>query len=162
LSEARWRNVKSLFNAALTITGASAMGRRSAAALLPEWSSLIARIPDRYDRAKLSKFARFCSLRGVTPEEVNDEVLTAFGEMLLRSAVERPKQVHRDAALTWNRMLDRIKGWPAVRLTVPNNKRTYALPLEDFPQAFATDLQAYLDHQMGTDLFGNAPDPASP
>jgi integrase len=162
LSEARWRNVKSLFNAALTIVGASAMGRRSNAALRPEWSNLTARIPDRYDRAKLSKFARFCSLRGVTPEEVNDEVFTAFGEILLRSAVERPKQVHRDAALTWNKMLDRVQGWPAVRLTVPNNVRTYALPLEAFPRSFGTDLEAYLDRQRGTDLFGNAPDPASP
>jgi integrase len=162
LSEARWRNVKSLFNAALTIVGASAMGRRSNAALRPKWSTLTARIPDRYDRAKLSRFAQFCSLRGLTPEEVNDEALAAFGEMLLRSAVERPKQVHRDAALTWNRMLDRIKGWPAVRFTVPNNKRTYALPLEAFPQSFATDLQAYLDRQTGKDLFGNAPSPASP
>ena len=162
LSEARWRNVKSLFNAALTIVGASTMGRRSATALLTEWSSLIARIPDRYDRAKLSRFARFCSVRGLTPEEVNDEVLTAFGKMLLRSAVERPKQVHRDAALTWNRMLEQIQGWPAVRLIVPNNARTYALPLEDFPQSFATDLQAYLDRQTGKDLFGSAPDPASP
>jgi hypothetical protein len=93
---------------------------------------------------------------------LDDEALAAFGEMLLRGAVERPKQVHRDAALTWNRMLDRIKGWPAVRFTLPNNKRTYALPLEAFPQSFATDLQAYLDRQTGKDLFGNAPSPASP
>jgi integrase len=161
LSEARWRNVKSLFNAALTIVGASAMGRRSTAALLPEWRDLIARISDRYDRAKLSKLARFCSLRGLTPKQVTDAVLTAFGEMLLRSAVERPKQVHRDAALTWNRMLDRIKGWPAVRLTVPNNTRTYAMSLEAFPQSFGIDLEAYLDRQTGNDVFGNAPDPAS-
>src|SRR5262249_52974583 len=110
---------------------------------------------------KLSRFARFCSSRGLTPEEVNDEVLTAFGEMLLCSAVGRPKQVHRDACLTWNRMVDRIRGWPAVRLTVPHNARTYALPLEAFPQSFGTDLKAYLDHQRGNDLFGNAPDPAS-
>lgn len=161
LSEARWRNVKSLFNAALTIVGASAMGRRSNATLLPEWRDLMARIPDRYDRAKLNRFARFCSLRGLIPQEVTDEVLSAFGETLLRSAVERPKQVHRDAALTWNRMLDRIKGWPAVRLTVPSNKRTYALPLDAFPKSFANDLKAYLDHQMGTDLFGNVADLAS-
>ena len=78
LSQARWRNVKSLVNAVLTITGASVMGRRSAAALLPEWRDLIARVPDRYDRAKLSKLARFCSLRGLTPEEVNDAVLTVL------------------------------------------------------------------------------------
>jgi integrase len=161
LGEARWRNVRSLFNCALTIVGGSAMGRRSNTALLPEWRDLIARIQDRYDRAKLSKLTRFCSLRAVTPEKVTDAVLAAFGEMLAHSA-ERPKQVLRDACLTWNRMLDRINGWPAVRLTVPNNARNYAMPLEAFPQSFATDLQDYLDRQRGTDLFGNAPDPASP
>jgi integrase len=162
IKEARWRNVKSLFNAALTISGTSTMGRRSSATLAPEWRDQIARIPDRYDRAKLSKLARFCSLQGVPPNGVDDAVLTAFGEMLLRSSVERPKQVHRDAALTWNRMLDRSKGWSTVRLKVPNNKRTYALPLEAFPQSFGTDLKAYLDRQTGKNLFGNTPTPASP
>ena len=150
-----------MFNAALTITGASTTGRRSTAALRPEWHELLARISDRYDRAKLSKLARYCSLRALPPEEVNDEVLSAFGEMLVRSTVERPKQVHRDACLTWNRMIDRIKGWPTIRLTVPNNARSYALPLEAFPQSFATDLQAYLDRQAGKELFGDVPTPAS-
>jgi hypothetical protein len=161
LSQARWRNVRSLFNAALASAGASTIGRRSNAALLPAWRDLMARMPDRYDRAKLSKLARFCSLRGLTPEQVNDAVLTAFGEMLVHSAVERPKQVHRDACLTWNGMVDRIYGWPALQLTVPNHARTYAMPLEAFPPSFATDLQAYLDRQAGKDLFGNIPAPAS-
>ena len=35
------------------------------------------------------------------------------------------------------------------------------MPLEAFPQSFGTDLKAYLNHQRGDDLFGNAPDPAS-
>lgn len=161
LRPARWRNVKSLFNSALTITGASATGRRSTAALRPEWHELLARISDRYDRAKLSKLARFCSLRALTPEGVSDDVLSAFGEMLVRSTVERPKQVHRDACMTWNRMIDRINGWPAVRLTVPNNARSYAMPLEAFPRSFAADLQAYLDRRAGKNLFGDTPDPAS-
>jgi integrase len=162
LSEARWRNVRSLVNTLLMTTGASAMGRRSTAALLPEWRDLIARMTDRYDRAKLTRFARFCGQRGLIPQHVNDTVVVVFGEMLVGSCVERPRQVHRDTALTWNKMLDRIKGWPAVRLAVPSNKRTYALPLDAFPKSFAADLKAYLDHQTGKDLFGNAPDPASP
>jgi integrase len=161
LSPARWRNAKSLVSAALTITGASTMGRRSTATLRPDWHGLLARVSDRYDRAKLSKLARYCSHRALPPEEVNDEVLSAFGEMLVRSTVERPKQVHRDACLTWNRMIDRINGWPTIRLTEPNNTRSYAVPLEAFPQSFATDLQAYLDRQAGKELFGDVPTPAS-
>jgi integrase len=161
LSPARLRNVKSLFSSTLTITGASTMGRRSKALLQPEWRELLARMSDRYDRAKLSKLARFCSLRALTPEQVTDAVLTDFGEMLMRSTVERPKQVHRDACLTWNRMADRVTCWPTVRLTVPHNSRTYALPLEAFALSFVTDLQAYLDRKAGKDLFGDAPAPAS-
>jgi integrase len=161
LSPARWRNVKSLFNSALTITGASAAGRRSKAALLPEWRELLTRISDRYDRAKLSKLARFCSLRAMTPEQVTDAVLTAFGEMLVCSTVERPKQVHRDACLTWNRMVDRVNGWPAVLLTVPKSARTYAIPLGAFTASFGNDLQAYLDRRAGKDLFGDTLAPAS-
>jgi integrase len=161
LRPARWRNVKSLFNAALTATGASTTGRRSTATLRPEWHELLARIPGRYDRAKLSKLAGFCSLRALNPEGVNDEVLSAFGEMLVRSTIERPKQVHRDACLTWNRMIDQINGWPSVRLTLPNNTHNYAMPLEAFPQSFATDLQAYLDRRAGKELFGDVPTPAS-
>lgn len=161
LSPARWRNVKSLFNSALTITGASTMGRRSKAALRPEWRELLARMSDRYDRAKLSKLARFCTLRALTPEQVTDAVLTAFGEMLMRSTVERPKQVHRDACLTWNRMVDRVNGWPPVLLTVPENARTYAMPLGAYAPSFGTDLQAYLDRRAGKDLFGDTLAPAS-
>jgi integrase len=161
LSPARWRNVKSLFYSALTIVGASSMGRRSKAALRPDWRELLARISDRYDRAKLSKLARFCSLRALTPEQVTDAVLTSFGDMLVHSMVERPKQVHRDACLTWNRMVDRVNGWPTVRLTVPHNSRTYALRLEAFAPSFVTDLQAYLDRKAGKDLFGDTPAPAS-
>jgi integrase len=161
LRPTRLRNVKSLFSSALTITGVNAVGRRSTTDLRADWRELLARISNRYDRAKLSRLARFCSLRALMPEQVNDAVLTDFGERLMRSSVERPKQVHRDACLTWNRMIDRINGWPAVQLTVPNNTRSYAMPLEAFPKSFGIDLQAYLDRRAGKDLFGDAPDPAS-
>jgi integrase len=161
LSPARLRNVKSLFNTSLTITGASTMGRRSKAALLPEWRELLARISDRYDRAKLSKLARFCTLRALTPEEVTDAVLTAFGEMLVRSAVEQPRKVHRNACLTWNKMVGQVIGWPTVRLTVLHNSRTYALPLKAFAQTFVADFEAYLQRKAGKDLFGDAPAPIS-
>jgi integrase len=161
LSPARWRNVKSLFNSALTITGASTAGRRSKATLLTEWRELLARISDRYDRTKLSRLARFCSERALTPERVNDAVLTDFGEMLMHSTVERPKQVHRDACMTWNRMIGQINGWPRILLTVPKNARCYAMPLEAFPESFGTDLDAYLDRRAGKDLFGDDSAPAS-
>jgi len=58
-------------------------------------------------------------------------------------------------------MVDRVNRWPAVRLTVPDNARTYAMPLEAFTPSFGTDLQAYLDRRAGKDLFGDTPAPAS-
>ena len=46
-----------------------------------------------------------------------------------------------------------VPGWPPAQLCVPQNRRNYALPVTAYPTSFATDLQAYLDHLAGNDLF---------
>jgi len=164
VSPRRWRNLKSLFNMALTVTGVTSTGQRSRDVISADWLELLNRISDRYERARLSKLARYCSLRSITPSGITEAVVDAFGMMLLReSIVDRPKQVHRDACLTWNRLVDRINGWPAIHLRVPNNRRAYALPLLTFAPSFAADVEAYLDHLAGHDLFSEtARAPASP
>lgn len=54
-------------------------------------------------------------------------------------------------------------GRPPTRLRIPQNRRDYALPVTAYPASFAADLQAYLDHLAGNDLFSEtARRPASP
>ena len=149
----RWQNIKALVSAALEITGAKVVRRRRDS-LPPAWAGLLGRINDRYERSRLSRLASNCAARNTTPAQVDDRVVDAFGaELLQNSLIDRPKQVHRDACLAWNRSADSIPDWPAIRLTVPNHSRTYALPLNAYPESFAADLEAWLKHLSGDDLF---------
>lgn len=164
MSRGRWRNVRSLFTAALRTAGIRVMRRRCRQVLTPPWQDLLQRIPDRYERFRLSRLAGFCAAQGIAPEHVDDTVLAAFGADLLRhSLIERPKQVHREACLAWNRSVEAVSGWPQTRLQVPENRRDYALPLSAYPASFGTEVAAYLAHLAGTDLFAaTARRPASP
>ena len=163
-SPGRWRNLRSLFTAALNLAGVSVVRRRKRDTLLPAWRELLGRVPDRYERSRLSRLASHCSANGIAPEQLDDAISDAFGATLLQhSLIERPKQVHREACLAWNRAAATMAGWPPGQLRVPQNRRDYALPATAYPASFATDLQGFLHHLAGTDLFAEtARHPASP
>ena len=65
--------------------------------------------------------------------------------------------------MAWNRCAEKIEGWPGALVTVKNSRRDYALPPTTYPPSFVTDVEAYMAHLAGGDLFnttGRAP--ASP
>jgi integrase len=164
MTESRFRNVRSLLAAALDLTGAKVVRRRRHVGLAPSWTALLARVADRYERARLSRFFSFTSANGVEPEQVNDQIVADFAENLKRnSLLERQTQIVRDLCLAWNRCADTIPGWPEARLKVPDRRRTYALPASAYPASFGADVEAYLAHLAGGDLFdAMSRDPASP
>jgi integrase len=163
LSPGRWRNVRSLLSAALKLSGCTVARRRSPHSLSSDWTELLGRIPDRYERSRLSRLAGYCSAAAITAAQVDDAVVDAFGASLLASFIERPKQVHREACLTWNRCAAGVPGWPATRLHVPQHRHDYALPLTAYPDSFGADVAGYLDHLAGHNPFAEtARQPASP
>jgi integrase len=159
-----WRNMKSLVGKALAVAGiVMAVSSRAKGALLPEWKELLARASDAC-RYRLSRVARYCSGRGLGPAAVNDEIMAGFAQALLHgSLVSRPKQVHRSACIAWNDSVAGVPGWPQQMLTVPANRRDYALDWSAFPDSLRADVEAYLDHLAGNDLLAEtATHPASP
>lgn len=163
VSPGRLRNLKSLVDKAFRLTGVTTIARRTRLPQSDAWRTLLAAVKDRYDRSKLSRLAAYCSNRCLEPWHVDDAVLTAFGLDLARSTIPRPKQVHRNACVTWNLQVDQVPGWPPMRLTVPDNRRTYALPLKAFTPGFQRDVTNFLDYLARGDLFSEAVrDPASP
>jgi integrase len=164
MTKQRWANVRALLTAALDLTGAKVVRRSWIDGLSPSWISLRSRVADRYARARLSRFIAFASGQGVEPNQVTDQTIADFEETLRRdSLLKRQTQIVGDACREWNRCADNIEGWPATRLTVPNRSRQYALPVSAYPPSFASDLEAYLDHQARGDLFGGTGrGPASP
>jgi hypothetical protein len=159
----RLRNVRALLTAALDVTGAKVVRRRRYDLASP-WLTLIKRVGDRYERARLSRFFTYASAACIEPDQVNDEIVSAFAESLRRnSLLERQTQIVRDLRLEWNRCAEHVEGWPNVRLTVPNRRRDYALPPTAYPASFAADVDNYLSHLAGGDLFDSAGrGPASP
>jgi hypothetical protein len=164
MTRSRWRNVRALLAAALALTGAKVLRRRRRDSLEPAWLDLILRIGDPYERARLSRFFSYASMNGIGPDGVDDRTVADFTESLKRnSLVERQTEIVRGLCLAWNRCAEKIEAWPTARLSVPNRRRDYALPPATYPGSFVSDLEAYIAHLAGSDLFdstGRAP--ASP
>jgi integrase len=164
MTRARWRNVRALLTTALSLTGAKVMRGRRRDALMPQWLALIERVSDQYERARLSRFFSYASANGVEPNDVDDRTVADFAESLKRnSLLARQTEIVRGLCVAWNRCAEKIEGWPAARVAVPNSRRDYAVPPTAYPPSLVADVKAYLAHLAGGDLFnatGRAP--ASP
>jgi integrase len=145
-----WSNLRSNFRAAVL----QDQTRRPRQALL-EWRQLHAALPDTRMKNGLSRFISYCEANAILPAAVSDAVSTQFLEHLDRhTLVAKPRGLHRNVCRLWNKALDTVPGWPAVRLTVPDYRpprRT--LPLSSFPASVQDEFARYFDHLRGGDLF---------
>jgi integrase len=164
VGEARWRNGKSLFDSALEAAGIAMIRKRSKEPMTDLWTDLLQKISDRYIKARLTRLARFCTGRQTEPDHLDDVIMDEFRHALESDRhVERPKQVHRDACVTWNDCVVAIPDWPLQTLTVPDNRKIYAFCMSAFPPGFQTEAMAWLTDLGAPDLFGGtARKPARP
>jgi hypothetical protein len=119
----------------------------------PTFAALFDRIADRYDRSFLRRLFCFASSLGIEPGDIDEALLIAFAEVVLTAGIERPKQVVRDAARTWNRMADTIEVWPPRRLPLTDSRGWVTLPMSAFPESFGRDCEAFLNRSEGLGLF---------
>ncbi|MFO1147573.1 MAG: site-specific integrase [Alsobacter sp.] len=156
MSATRWRTVRASLHAALRLAGLGSIPRRSLVQLSSAWGDLLSMAEDRYDRTKLSRFARYCEGKAIAPEAVDDAVMAEFGRVLVEeSLVPRAPQVHRDAVLTWNKCADAIGTWPNVHLVVPCYRKNLSVAAADLPGSFGADLDAYLARRFEGDLLAD-------
>jgi hypothetical protein len=65
----------------------------------------------------------------------------------------------------WNKKVGQhaASGWPQVQLTVPRyEQRLYRIGTDKVSAAVAADIEAYLQHLRGTDVFSGLPKPFRP
>ena len=123
LSRAAWNNARSLLSKILEWAGLASMPGHYQVPFTCAWSLLWDQLPPGKNsvRMQLRRLFHYCSGAGIDPEGVNDEVLSAFYEALIReSIVKLPYETYRGAAKSWNNAAERIAGWPRQRLTVPS------------------------------------------
>jgi integrase len=129
---------------------------RSRTPLTPEWKSYLSQVTNKGDRMALGRLARFSVDNGIAPGDVDDEVLSRYGQQLeSQSLARRPRTIYRNTINAWNRAVDTCARWPAGKLALPENPATWTLRLETFPACFKAEVESYLSWMGGSDLFNS-------
>jgi hypothetical protein len=113
--------------------------------LAPEWQQLRGRIKDRSQLAKLSGLIRYCSMKAIAPEAVNDAIVDDHmryrGET---TALAVDIKARRGIARAWNASR-KLAGWPQQTLTEPPLKTNTEWPQwRDFPASLQEETESYL------------------
>lgn len=156
IGAARWANLRSLLRASVALCGPITPGRHLAG-LSPDWGELRARLTDRGLRTILSRLMHYCSAAGIRPEQVDDAVMTQFGEALEGSLVRAPNARLRDTRSAWNRAVQECPGWPGQPVTGVPRRQSRILPWSAFPASLRADVQAWLDRLAGADPLEELP-----
>jgi integrase len=125
------------------------------APLAPAWIELRAKLPPGRNalRFQLDRLLHYASGLGISPDDIDDEVLNAFHEALINeSIVKHPYEIYRGAAKSWNNAGKRIPGWPQERLTVPSRQQLVTCDWSVFPASLKADVETYCRRAAGLDL----------
>jgi len=112
--------------------------------LRPEWQSLRRRLKIQFHLAKLSGLIRYCNLKGIAPDQVDEAVVDAY--MAYRketTALAVDNKARRAIARVWNASRV-IKDWPQRQLIEPPLKPKEGPRWEDFPRQLQDDVASHL------------------
>lgn len=124
-----WRNVLYRTRAALKHAGLVQMPGRCREPLSSPWQELSRQLPSNRECFALSRFSRYCTVHGITPDSVDDAVLERFRTALTeQSLAKNPREAHRSACRHWNKAVASIPSWPRQRVSVPDYRCHYVLP----------------------------------
>jgi site-specific recombinase XerD len=142
-----WANLRSNFRAAL----AQAQPRLLERQIDPAWRRLRTDLPDQRMKAGLSRFINYCEREQIAPEAACDAAFDRFlAELDADTLVPSPRDCHRRACRLWNEAVDRVPGWPGVRVSVPPPqivRRT--LPLSSYPERVRKEFELCISPPRG-------------
>lgn len=144
LKIASWRNAKSLLGAALRGQGLHVMPGRYLAPIAAQWLPYWTLLPERPYKISLSRFMRYCSTSGIAPDDVSEATFEQFEHALHEeSMVNKPGIVSRDTRRFWNKAGDLVATWPTLRVSIPDRRNRYTVPLAEFPASLSQELDEY-------------------
>jgi integrase len=122
--------------------------------LAPKWLALTRPIPDRDYASSVNRLACFCTVMGISPEEVGRDILLGYHAALVaEEVVKDPRRILNLGISYWNHCQRNVKGWPNITLSSPFPRKIVALPIDLFAGSFNRDVQAFKDRLSGTNLF---------
>ncbi|MBT3401439.1 MAG: site-specific integrase, partial [Rhodospirillaceae bacterium] len=164
-SEHRVRNVRSLLLRAMRTVGLTTKLAPYQSSMSERWRVLYDALPDRYAKTALSRFIRYCSKQGISPDQVDDAIAAAFLAALEQeSLVKHPKRDHQTVCRVWNNMAATVDAWPQTTLAAPryDEGRTYAIGDDQIHPDLVRAIDRYLKFLTGKDLFSSLPKPFRP
>lgn len=158
LTLGRIRNIKSDVLFALKRTGCIGGTHTYMGPFSPAWQLL-------WDEAECagglrryaSRLMHYCSAQSIQPDQVSDCVAERFLEALVEeSFVLDPVHSFKNILRTWNKLVERVPGWPQVTLTIANDRNDYTIPLDRFPQPLRDEVDALVEHWEAKDILDDA------
>lgn len=135
--------------------GIQGSGNQPGAELSEAWAALVRPIPNRYDRSFMNQLGQYCSSIGIAPHAVTDEIVAGFERWALEDGrtASRAKQLRRNVTKAWNKLAMSQLSWPQIQLRLIDRQKNLSPKLEQMPQDFIKDTEAYLAHTGGDGLF---------
>lgn len=154
ISPKRFQNIKSDAIKALELTGCSRERADWLRPPCPAWKALLDKVSDKHDRWKLTQLAQYCTAVGVTPQGVsNDHTRGLLTTLIEESFQKQPEHKVAEAIKVWNRLRNKVDGWPDIALSrLPRKKEPWTIPLEHFPQSLQEDIDAWINRLANPDL----------
>jgi len=160
-----WNNARSLAGKAMAWAGLTSIPGHYQAPYTHEWASLWSSLPAKTALSfQLSRFLHYCSAGGIRPSDVGNAVFQQFHEALIEeSLIGNPYETYRGAAKSWNNAVERIAGWPQVRVSVPSKRGApFSLRWSAFPKGLGSQVEAHLASLSKVDLDGDRSRPMRP
>jgi len=151
ISPGRWNNIRSHVRSGLALVQPMAPGRRRNT-LSSAWDALWKLLTCRSARIALSRFVRFCSAERIEPEAVTEATFAAFRADLDNTLLTSPERVFAAFVRGWRFAQTAVAGWPRIRVTAPDRRNRWTMPLTSFPESFRQDCKDYYDRLAGRDL----------
>lgn len=151
ISQKRFANIRSGLERAMIETGL--LPSQAAREHSPAWRTFLALTTVKEQAWGLSRFAGFCSGRGIGPMDVGMPALDAYQAWLEVALVScDPAKAARDAGKNFNAILRRAE-LDRPLLALRRTDRYQSRPLETYPQSFQDDLNRYIERLRNPDLF---------
>jgi len=154
-TKSRISNIKSDLQFALTRYAGKVSGRYMTP-LSESWQAIWDQsVGDKafYVRRSASRLMHFCSAQQISPDEINDLVAARLLEALTEeSLVLNPRQRWKSILVAWNRLVDLLPSCPLTKLSIPNDSRTYTIPIAEFPESFQEEVETVIKRWSGSDL----------
>ncbi|MBR0662237.1 site-specific integrase [Neoroseomonas oryzicola] len=153
----RWRNILSLSSTALAHAGIVAIQGRIREEPSPAWVAILDLLADGQHRHfNLWRLARYATQQGIEPDAVDDAMIERYRlDLATRSLVSEPDRAARDAARYWNMAVEACPEWPQQRLSIPDNRDTYSLPWDRYPDSLLQEVEAWAAKLSDTSPFGD-------